>query len=148
MVKKVKITIFFNNYKHFYTYVFFSLTDRLTDKLLIYQMLINQRKLHKKKNKSSIFNSSLENHVFVIFLFCHLQPDQQTDEQNIYRIDAHREGKPVPKRIRPLILNTSRENHVLVFLHLCLLQLDGHIIHKINGIIKTNLHKKRIRPLS
>ena len=81
-----------NHVLYFYISDIYSLSDRLTDKLFIEQIRINQTILHKKESDLYLKQQTRISY-FVFLHFCHLQPDRQTDGQNIFRIDAHRSGE-------------------------------------------------------
>ena len=60
----------------------------LTDKLFIVQMLFNWMNINKKESDVYLTQQTKKSH-FCILQLCLLQPDQQPDGKNIYRIDVH-----------------------------------------------------------
>ncbi len=75
--------------KYFYIYVFCSPNNRQN----IFRIDARwSEESSQKKNIPAFVNSTQEIHVYIYFPFCLLSPDHQTDDQNIYRIEAHSWG--------------------------------------------------------
>ncbi len=102
-----------------YMYVFCSLNDKQTVKIVMQSMLIDHINLCKKES-TSIWNKSREIHVsiFIHSCFCNLA-DRQMDKYSYYAYWSEN----LYKNNHTSILNSSQDVDVSIFIHLCLFSL-------------------------
>ncbi len=86
---------------------------------------------HYKMYRASNVNSTrlIDVSIYIYIHLCPLQPDGQTDGQNIYRIYKGN----LHKKESELYLKYKPRKSCFCILHLCFLQPEGQIIHRIDA---------------